>query len=273
VDQQFSVPIGVGTPRRFTPGAASITAANLVARAAPDGQTLAVFPSTYAAAVALRRSLPFRPVDDFTFVGQINELPYVIATYRDHPIANFHDLIAKARSAPQPLTYSTPGQGSAQHLLMALLAKSANITLQHVPFRGGPQALSEVLAKRIDLFVDAPLTLVDHIQAGTLRALAVTPGERSGWFPNVPTVAESGFPNFDVRGWMGLVAPAKLSEPIVRSVQAELAKILKEPGVVQRFKNLGTDARASTAEEFRSRLKSDIERWTKVIEDTGIERI
>jgi tripartite-type tricarboxylate transporter receptor subunit TctC len=267
--QAFSVPVTVESKS----GAASTIAAGIVAKSVPDGQTIAVFPSTYAAAVALRRSLPFRPVDDFTIIGQINEIPYVIATYRNHPIADFPDFLAKARTAGSPLTYSTPGQGSAQHLLMASLAKSAGIALQHVPFRGGPQALTEVLAERIDLFVDAPITLIDHIKAGSLRALAVTPHERSAWLPAVPTVAECGFSDFDVRGWMGLVAPAGLPAVILRAYQTELAKILKETDVVERFKALGTDVRAVTADEFRSRIDGDIERWTKVIADTGIERI
>jgi len=156
---------------------------------------------------------------------------------------------------------------------MARLARSANITLQHVPFRGGPQALTEVLAKRIDLFIDAPLTLVDHIKARSLRALAVTTQERSAWFPDVPAVSEFGFSDFDVKGWMGLIAPAGLQESALRAFQAELAQTLHEPEVMQRFKALGTEARASSAEELRSRIASDIERWTKVIADTGIERI
>jgi tripartite-type tricarboxylate transporter receptor subunit TctC len=271
--ERFSQAFGVPVSVESKPGAASIIAAGLVARSVPDGQIIAVFPSTYAAAVALRRSLPFRPVDDFSMIGQINELPYVIATYRDHPAKSLRDIIDMARSASKPLTYSTPGQGSAQHLLMAWFAKSANIALQHVPFRGGPQALSEVLAKRIDLFVDAPLTLVDHVKTGTLRALAVTTRDRSPWFPGVPTVAEFGFSDFDVRGWMGLVAPAGLPAPVLGRLQAELAEVLREPEVVERFKALGTDARASTPDEFRSRLQADIDRWIKVIADAGIDRI
>jgi tripartite-type tricarboxylate transporter receptor subunit TctC len=269
---QFAQALGVPVTVESKTGAASITAAGFVAKSPPDGQTIAVFPSTYAAAVALRRSLPFRPVDDFTFIGQINEFPYVIATYRDHPVIDLRDLIARARSAAQPLTYATPGQGSAQHLLMALLAKSANITLQHVPFRGGPQALAEVLAKRIDLFVDAPLTLVEHVKTGTLRALAVSPRERSAWFPDVPAVSEFGFPDFDVRGWMGLVAPAGLADPILRGFQTRLGKVLNEPDVVQRFRALGTEARSSTADDLGSLVAGDIERWTRVIADAGIER-
>jgi tripartite-type tricarboxylate transporter receptor subunit TctC len=221
----------------------------------------------------LRRSLPFRPVGDFTMIGQIGELPYVIATYSDHPAKSLGDLIERARSALKPLTYSTPGQGSAQHLLMAWLAKSSNVTLQHVPFRGGPQALAEVLAKRIDLFVDAPLTIVDQVKSGALRALAVTTRDRSPWFPNVPTVAEFGFPDFDVRGWMGLVAPAGLPGPILVRVQAELLEVLKKPDVAARYKTLGMEAHPSTADELKALVQGDIDRWAKVIAATGMERI
>jgi tripartite-type tricarboxylate transporter receptor subunit TctC len=271
--ERFALLLGVPVSVESKPGAASTTAAGFVAKSPPDGQTIAVFPSTYAAAVALRRSVPFRPVDDFTIIGQINEIPYVLTTYRNHPIADFRDFIARARTSAQPMTYSTPGQGSAQHLLMESLAKSAGIPLLHVPFRGGPQALTEVLAERIDLFVDAPVTLVDHIKTGTLRALAVTPNRRSSWFAEIPTVSECGFPEFDVRGWMGLVAPAGLPEPILRELRLELAKVLNEPEVLERFKTLGTEVHVATPDEFRSRIQGDIVRWTRVITDAGIERI
>jgi tripartite-type tricarboxylate transporter receptor subunit TctC len=270
---QFSSRLGHAVTVESRPGAATIVAAGQVARSAPDGYTLAVFPSTYAAAVALRRSLTFRPVDDFATVGQISEFPYIIATYREHAAADFPGLIRAARSAPQPLTYATPGQGSAQHLLMAMLAKSANVEFQHVPFRGGPQALTEVLAKRIDLIVDAPLILTEHLSTGTIRALAVTTRERSSWLPETPSIAERGFADFDVRGWMGLVAPAALPGTIVSRLNAELAGVLADANVRQRLHALGTEARTSSSEEFRARLVGDIDRWTTVIAQAGIERI
>jgi tripartite-type tricarboxylate transporter receptor subunit TctC len=270
---RFSSRFGHAMTVEARPGAATMLAAGQVAKAPPDGYTLAVFPSTYAAAVALRRTLPFRPVDDFAIIGQISEFPYIIATYREHTAASFQDLIRAARSAPQPLTYATPGQGSAQHLLMAMLAKSANVELQHVPFRGGPQALTEVLAKRIDLIVDAPVILTEHISTGGIRALAVTTRQRSSWLPEVPSLAESGFADFDVRGWMGLVAPAGLTGEIAVRLNAELAGVLADADVKQRLRAVGTEASASSGEDFKTRLIADIDRWTMVIAQAGIERI
>jgi tripartite-type tricarboxylate transporter receptor subunit TctC len=206
-------------------------------------------------------------------IGQISEFPYIIATYREHAAGGFRDLIKTARSAPQPLTYATPGQGSAQHLLMAMLAKSANVEFQHVPFRGGPQALIEVLAKRIDLIVDAPVILTEHISTGSIRALAVTTRERSSWLPEAPSVAESGFADFDVRGWMGLVAPAGLTGAIAARLNAELAGVLADADVKQRLRAVGTEARASSGEDFKVRLAADIDRWTTVVAQADIERI
>lgn len=255
------------------PGAASMLAAAHVARAAPDGYTIALFPSTYAAAVAMRQTLPFRPIADFAAIGMVNQLTYVIATYPESPIRDLQQLLEAGRSASQPLLYGTPGKGSAQHLLMEWLSKLAGIRLQHVPFRGGPQAVTEVLAKRLDLVVDAPLTLSEHIKAGRLRPLAVTTKERAAWLPETPAVAEAGFSEFDVRGWMALVAPAGLAEGIVQRLNTELSNIVADSAVVQKFAALGTQARASTAANFKARLAGDIERWSNVIAQSGIERI
>jgi tripartite-type tricarboxylate transporter receptor subunit TctC len=255
------------------PGAASVVAAGQVARSAPDGYTLALFPSTYGAAVSLRQNLGFRPVDDFAAVSLVSEFPYVIATYENHAIRDFRGLIDAGRNATQPILYATPGQGSAQHLLMELLGRLANIKLQQVPFRGGPQAVTEVLAKRIDLIVDAPLTLTEHFASGTLRPLAVTTKERSAGLPDTPAVSEAGFADFDVRGWMGLVAPAGLPDTIVRRLNAEAGAILADAGVAERLQALGTNARGSTPEMLRDRLASDIAKWTAIVAEAGIQKI
>jgi len=255
-------------------GSASVIAASHVARSAADGHNLALFPSTYGAAAALRRKLGFRPVEDFTTVSQVSEFPYIIATYREHAITSLEGLIGAARSAPQPLLYGTPGQGSAQHLLMVQLERQAGIKFQHVPFaRGGLQQLTEVLAKRIDLIVDAPITLSEHFASGTLRPIAVSTKERSNQLPDTPSIFEAGFGDFDVRGWMGLVDPAGMPGEVVHRLNAEVAAILADAGVAERLRVLGTVARASSPELLRDRLAADIAKWTAVIDEAGIERI
>jgi tripartite-type tricarboxylate transporter receptor subunit TctC len=270
--EQFSVRLGRQVIVEAKPGAASTVAAGHLARSAPDGYSIAVFPSTYAAAVSMRQKLAFRPVEDFTTIGLINEFPYIVATHADHAIKTLQGLLADGGSG-QPLLYGTPGQGSAQHLLMAQLGLAANIKLQHVPFKGGPEALTEVIAKRIDLVVDVPVLLGEHISSGVIRALAVTTRERSSRLPQVPAVSETGLTDFDVRGWMGLVGPAALPDKIIRRFSSELTGILADASVVQRFVALGAEPRVSGGLELKTRLASDIAKWTKVIHEAGIERI
>jgi Tripartite tricarboxylate transporter family receptor len=157
---------------------------------------------------------------------------------------------------------------------MAMLARAANIQLQHVPFRGGPQALTEVLAKRIDLIVDAPVILTEHLGTGSIRALAVTTRERSSWLPDTPSVAENGFADFDVRGWMGLVAPAGLSGTIASRLNAELTSVLADIDVKQRVRALGTEA-APPARQSSGRGLPQIStvgpRWSRKRESSASE--
>jgi tripartite-type tricarboxylate transporter receptor subunit TctC len=177
------------------PGAGTTLAAAQLARAAADGYTLSLFSSTYGTATAMYKSLPFRPVDDFAMISMVTEFPYVIATYSDHPVRSITSLINTARTASTPLLYGTSGLGSVSHLLMELFAQSANVNFQHVPFRGGAQALTELLGKRIDLMLDPPTILVEQVKSGKVRILAVSTGTRSPALPDIPTI-RSGIPWF-----------------------------------------------------------------------------
>jgi tripartite-type tricarboxylate transporter receptor subunit TctC len=275
VAQALSERLGQTVVVENKPGASGTTAAGQVARAQPDGYTLLMNTSTYTASAALFRSLPFRPVEDFSTISTAVVFPYVFATYADHPIRTIADLISAARSPSRttPLTYGTSGIGSVQHLTAEQFARTANIELQHIPFRGGAPAITELLGKRLDFVVDQPSSLIDMVRDGRLRALAVTGEKRFFGLPEVQTISEAGFPGFVVTGWQGLVAPANLPAPIVSRLHAELAKVLADPGVVQQLKRLGNEPRPSTPDEFRSRLVTEIERWAKVIAAAKIERV
>jgi tripartite-type tricarboxylate transporter receptor subunit TctC len=146
------------------------------------------------------KSLSFRPVDDFSMVSMVTEFPYVIATYSEHPVRSITGLISAARTASAPLLYGTSGLGSVSHLLMEFLAQSANVKFQHVPYRGGAQALTELLGKRVDLMLDPPTILVEQVKSGTVRILAVSTATRSAALPDIPTIAEAGFPGFECGG-------------------------------------------------------------------------
>jgi tripartite-type tricarboxylate transporter receptor subunit TctC len=218
--------------------------------------------------------LPFQPVDDFSMIGQIIEFPFVIATHADHPARSISELFNAARGAHKSVFYGTPGLGSVQHLLIERLAQQANIQLQHVPLRGGgAQALTELLGKRIDFMVDPAIILLEHVRSGKVRILAVTSAKRSAELPDIPTVAEAGFSEFDVSGWMGLAAPTGLPGPIVNRLNYELTEALAEPDLAQRMRALGNEPRPSSPEMLKARLVDEIAKWSAVIDAAKIERI
>jgi tripartite-type tricarboxylate transporter receptor subunit TctC len=255
------------------PGATGTVAAGQVARAEPDGHTLMAIPATFAASAALFRKLSYRPVEDFSEVSMITEFPYILVTYSDHPVRTIADLIGVAQTGKAPLTFGTSGIGSLQHLAMELLANRANIKLQHIPYRGGAPAITELLGQRIDFVLDQPTSLMGFINDGRFRALAVTSGSRSSNLPDTPTISETGFPGYAVTGWQGLVAPAGLPEPVLSRLHAALTDVLAEPNVVGQFRTLGNEPRPSTPEEFKARLVAEIKTWAEVVATANIERI
>jgi tripartite-type tricarboxylate transporter receptor subunit TctC len=255
------------------PGASGTIAAAQVAHAQPDGYTLLSIPATYAASAALYRKLSYRPVEDFSMIGITTEFPYVLVTYSDHPIQTMADLVSAARAQDRRLTYGTSGAGSLQHLSIELFASMANVKLQHIPYSGGAPAITELLGKRIDLVVDQPTALIDFVREGRFRALAVTGGERFFSLPDTPTISETGFPEYAVTGWQGLVAPADLPAPVLNRLHTELTGILVEPAIVEQLRRLGNDPSPTTPADFKARLVADIQTWTKVIAAANIERI
>ena len=255
------------------PGASSTIAAAQLARATPDGHALGVFSGAYGTAAAMYVKLPFRPLEDFSMISQIIEFPFVLATHSDHSARSVSDLVNAARAASTPLLYGTPGVGSVPHLLVEHLAQQARIQFQHVPYRGGAQALTELLGRRIDFMVDPAIVLLEHVRSGKVRILAVTTATRSGELPDIPTVAEAGFPAFDVSGWMGLVAPAGLPDAIATRLNSELTALLAEPTVVERFRALGNEARSSSPDKLKARINDEIAKWTAVTDAAKIARI
>ncbi len=255
------------------PGASGTTAAAQVARAAPDGYTLFATPSGHAFAAATFRTLPYRTIDDFSTISMFTEYPYLMATYSDHSMRTVADLIGLARSRGTPLLYGTPGNGSGPHLAVELLAREAKIVLQHVPYRGSAPAALDLIGKRLDFMLDPPAALVEFVRDGRLRALAVSGKGRFFALPDVPTIAESGLPGYEVTAWQGLLAPAGLPEPIVRRLNAEVVAILAEPAVVERLRALGNDPHPTSPDAFKARMSADIAKWTAVVEGSNFERI
>ncbi|MET0879722.1 MAG: tripartite tricarboxylate transporter substrate-binding protein [Tardiphaga sp.] len=255
------------------PGAGGTLAAAQVSRAAPDGYTLGFIPSGHAVTAATYKSLPYHPVDDFTIIGQAIEFPFVIVTHPEHPIRNMPNLIKAAKASANPLLGGVPGQGTPQHLLIEYFSRLAGIKLQAVPFRGGNQALTELLGKRLDFLIDPPIALIGQINSGALHAIGVTGAARFGSLPNVGTIAEAGFPGFSITSWMGVIAPPKLPAEIAARLNTEIAELVKEPATADRIRKMGSEPKFGPPEDFRNRIAADYARWAKVIADAGIERI
>jgi tripartite-type tricarboxylate transporter receptor subunit TctC len=255
------------------PGASGTTAAAQVARAAADGYTLFATPSGHAFVAATFKTLPYRPIDDFSTVSMLTEFPYLLATYSDHPMRSVADLIELARSRATPLLYGTPGNGSGPHLAIELFAKEAKITLQHVPYRGSAPAAIDLIARRLDFMMDPAAALIEFVRDGRLRALAVTSETRFFALPEIPTVTQSGLPGYVVTSWQGLLAPAALPQRIRDRLNAEVVGTLEEPTVAAQLRALGNEPRPSTPQEFKARIAADIAKWTAVVDSSHFERI
>lgn len=255
------------------PGAAGTLAAAQMARANPDGYLLGWIPSGHAVTAATYKSLPYDPIADFTIIGQSIEFPFVIVTHREHPIRTVQDLVNTAKTRSEPLLAGVPGAGTPQYLLLEYFMRLAGIKIQIVPFRGGNQALTELLGKRLDFLIDPPIALIGQVKAGSLHAIGVTGDKRYAPLPEVGTIAEAGFPGFSVTSWMGLVGPAKLPEAVATRLNRELNAVVAEPAMIDRIHKLGSEPKAGTPDDFKKLIARDIARWTKVIADAKIERI
>jgi tripartite-type tricarboxylate transporter receptor subunit TctC len=255
------------------PGAAGTLAAAQMARANPDGYLLGWIPSGFAVTAAMYKSLPYHPTDDFTFIGQAMDFPFVFVTHPDHSIRSIPDLIKVAKERKEPILGGVPGAGTPQHLLIEYFTRLAGIKIQVVPFRGGNQALTELLGKRLDFLVDPPIALIGQIKSGTLHAIGVTSDKRYAPLPDVGTIAEAGFPGFSITSWMGLVGPAKLPQDIATRLNKDLNALIAEAAVADRIHKLGSEPKGGAPDDFKKLIARDIARWTKVIADAKIERI
>jgi tripartite-type tricarboxylate transporter receptor subunit TctC len=255
------------------PGAGGTTAAGIVARASPDGYTLAIIPGGHAVAAAIYKKLPYNPVDDFSWISMLTDFPFVLATYADHPIKNIAELIKTAQGQDARLTCSTPGNGTGQHLSAELFAAMAKIKLQHVPYRAASQATTDLIGKRIDFQMDTPTALLELVKDGKLRALGTTGASRFFALPNVPTIAEQGVSGYSVTSWLGLAAPPGVAPTIMKRLNTEIAAVLAEPATIEKLKVLGSETKFTSPDDFKARVVSDIAKWTKVVADSNIERI
>jgi tripartite-type tricarboxylate transporter receptor subunit TctC len=273
VSEHLSKRLGQPIVVETRPGAGGTTAAAAVARSPADGSVLAALPSGHAVSPAMYKQLSYNALDDFTFISMLTENPFIFVTYPDHPAKTVADVLKSAKADPGKLTYATAGNGTGMHLASELLVSMGQAQIQHVPYRGSPQAITDLIAKRVDFQMDTPQLLLPFLKDGRVRALAVTSPSRFFALPDVPTMAESGLPGYSVTGWLGMAGPAGLPPALVAKVNAEIKAILADPDVIAKLRQLGADVRPTTPEGFKARVADDIAKWTKVVADAKIQRI
>ena len=252
------------------PGAATIVGTEIASKAAPDGYTLLMITTTFAINPGLYPKLPYDPVKDFTPVTQLNSQPNVVVVTPSFPGKSVKDLMALAKAKPGELTFATPGAGSAPHLSAEMFQCAAGVSMIHVPYKGIPPAVTDVIGGRVTMLFTTTISAAPHIKAGKLRALAITSAKRQSSMPDVPTIGET-LPGYRAEAFQGMVAPAGVPQAIVNKVSAEVARIVRLPDVSQRFELDGAEPVGSTPKEFAAFLKAEMQKWNKVIRDAGIK--
>jgi tripartite-type tricarboxylate transporter receptor subunit TctC len=252
-------------------GAGGNIASETVARSAPDGYTLYLAGEFQATNPYLYPRLNYDPVADFAPVSLVVQYPIAVVVPNTSPARSLAEFIAYAKANPGKLTMASPGHGTGPHLAGEMFKRAAGIELTHVPYRGAAPALQDVVPGRVDSFFNNIAGVAPLMREGQLRVLAITSGNRIPAEPNLPTVAESGLPGFDVSGWYAFFAPAGTPPAIVRRMRADTAAVLAEPGIKGRLEQLGLVVVGSSPEELGAYLKAEMEKWGPMIKAAGLK--
>jgi tripartite-type tricarboxylate transporter receptor subunit TctC len=252
------------------PGAGSVIGASTVASAPPDGYTLLLVSTTFTINAAIKKSMPFDTLKDFTPVAFVARSPLLFVASKNLPVKSARDVLALARSKPGQITYASAGIGSINQIAAELIAQSAGVKLMHVPYKGGAPALNDLLGGHVDTYVSSLPQVQQLAQNGQVDALAVTSTKRVPILPNVPTLDEAGVSGFDLSSWWGIVGPAGMPPEVVGKLNAAINKLLTSPELGKFFASEGAEPKAMTPQEFGDLIHSEVQRWTKVAHEANI---
>lgn len=251
------------------PGASSNIGTSLVATAAPDGYTLLLATVANATNATAFRNLPFDIQKDFAPISGIAIVPNVLVVSSSSPFKTFEDYLIFARKNPGKLTFASGSSGSSQHLSGELFKTMAKVDMLHIPYPGSAPAIRDVMGGQVDSIFDNLPSALPHITGGKLKALAVTGPVRAPALPDIPTVAELGFPGFEAYSWQGLMAPKGTPETVIQKLSSTVSEILTDPGVVAQIVRLGGASNRLNAEDFRKFVKAEINKWGPIIKKSG----
>lgn len=272
IAQKLSETLGQQFYVENKPGAASIIGSEAAAKSPNDGYTLfmgssgslAVNPGMYA-------KLPYDPIKDFTPISLALKVPFFVVVNPSVPAGSIKELVAYLKANPGKINFGTAGNGAANHLSTELFKSVTGVSIVHVPYKGSPPAVTDLLAGQISMMFETGPLIMPHMKTGRLKVLAVASAKRSLAAPELVTVAESGYPGFETVGWAGLLAPSGTPKEIVARLNAEVVKILSQTEVTGRFVALGAELVSSSADDFGAYIKSETAKWGKVIKDSGVK--
>lgn len=250
-------------------GRSGAIGSELVAKSPPDGYTIMVVSSTHIANPHLYKKLPYDALKDFAAVAPISAQIGVLVVHPSMPVRTTKDLIAMAKARPGQIVYGSSGVGAFPHLAMALLAATARVHMVHVTYKGGGPAAAAIGSGDVQVMIATMASVASQVEAGRVRPLAVTSNQRVQSLPKVPTIAESGVPSYEFTGWIGVLAPAGTPKPIIDKLNTHLQRVLQTTRVIEQLKAQGLEPMFTTAEQFEQRLRSDYDKYGRIIKLTG----
>ncbi len=269
VSQKLAEQLGVPVVVENRPGAGTVIGTEIVAKSAPDGYTLMTASPEISINPSLQAKLPYDTLKEITTITQLTTGQYFLSTHPSVPVKNVKDLIALAKARPGRVTYGSSGNGSANHMGGVLFQSMTGTSLVHVPYKSAGQSATALMSGETDFMVSSPTAAMTPIKTGRLRAIAVTGPRRLALTPEIPTVAESGVPGFELTGWYMMLAPAGVPREIIARLNSELVKAVHTPHVKERFAALGTEPVGNSAEACGEFLRAEITKWTKVVLASG----
>jgi tripartite-type tricarboxylate transporter receptor subunit TctC len=271
VGQSMSGSMGQPVVVENKPGAGTNIAVKSVIAADPDGYTLMMAANALAANMSLYQPQPFDAEKDVVAVSLVGRVPVVIAANPAVPYGNVKQLIDSAKGKPNSIAYGSPGNGSTPHMAIELFARAAGIDLQHIPYKGGSPAITDTIGGQVPLVAVNALEALPHVRSGKLKLIAVLSAQRSANYPDVPTIAESGYPGFEASVWYGIVAPAATPKPIVQKLHDEVQKALATKEVKERMSAVGGEVAPGSADMFTQLIKSEAQRYTRLVREANIK--